>query len=143
MYSIFKPSDWLHRLGRAGLASLFVLGGLNKLLGFAATAQRMAEAGLPAADLLLVAVIALELGAGTLVVLGPHLVASDLFSGGCFALAAFTIATNAVFHRFWVLEEPLAALEMSLFFKNVAIAGALTALGSAAWRSHRYPDDVL
>jgi putative oxidoreductase len=41
------------------------------------------------------------------------------------ALALFTLATNAVYHRFWELEGAMAALEQSLFFKNVAIAGAL------------------
>lgn len=37
----------------------------------------------------------------------------------------FTLATNAVFYRFWEFSEPIASLEVSLFFKNVAIAGAL------------------
>jgi len=43
-------------------------------------------------------------------------------------LALFTLATNALFHRFWELSGEIATLELSLFFKNVAIAGGLLAL---------------
>lgn len=45
-------------------------------------------------------------------------------------LAGSTLATDALFHRFWQLPGELQALELSLFFKNVAIAGALLAIAS-------------
>lgn len=116
--------------GRVLLASLFLLGGASKLASYAATAARMEEAGLPFASVLLPAVIALELGGGAALAVGRRFAAP-----AALALAAFTLATNAVFHRFWTLEGPVRALEPSLFFKNVSLAGGLvfaaTALASA------------
>jgi len=106
--------------GRILLASLFLLGGLNKTLNYDATIQSMQDAGLPLASLLLPIVILLEIGAGTLIALGHRMapIAAIL-------LACFTLTTNFVFHDFWTMEGEKAALELSLFFKNVAIAGAL------------------
>ncbi|MEM8755025.1 MAG: DoxX family protein [Pseudomonadota bacterium] len=108
------------RLGRFGLASLFLLAGLNKLLDPASTVAMMEGAGLPFADRLVWAVVAVEIGCGALLVWGGRLGAA-----GAFALALFTIAATLVFHRFWELEGEMAALRLSLFFKNAAIASAL------------------
>jgi putative oxidoreductase len=74
----------------------------------------------PHAPLLLPAVIALELGGGALVAVGKHFAVP-----AALVLALFTVATNLVFHRFWAMSGPVAALELSLFFKNVAIVGGL------------------
>lgn len=112
--------------GRAGLASLFLLGGLNKVLTFTETEARMAEAGLQPAALLLPATIALELIGSACVIYGRR---PAVFAAA--ALAAFTLATNLWFHRFWELSGEIAALELSLFFKNVAIAGALIFVSAA------------
>ncbi|MEO0400643.1 MAG: DoxX family protein [Pseudomonadota bacterium] len=106
--------------GRIGLASLFLLGAVNKVADYAATAARMEAVGLAPTSLLLPLVIALELIGGGMVAVGvryAHVAAS--------ILAAYTLATNAFFHRFWMLEDPVRALELSLFFKNVSIAGGL------------------
>ena len=111
---------FLIAVGRVALASLFVLGGVNKLLNFSTTAQRMSVAGLVPAQLLLPLTIFLELGAGMLLARGGRWA----WPAGL-ALALFTITTNVVFHRFWELSGPLRGLELSLFFKNISIAGAL------------------
>ncbi|CDO60255.1 putative membrane protein [Candidatus Phaeomarinobacter ectocarpi] len=105
-------------MGRVVLASLFVLGGLNKLVNYAATQVQMSEVGLWPA--LLPLVIALELGGGLVVALGRW---GAVFAA--LALAAFTLATNIFFHDFWAMSGEMAALELSLFFKNVSIAGGL------------------
>jgi putative oxidoreductase len=110
----------LATVGRVILVSLFLLGGLNKLLNYDATLAMMQRAGLNPAPLLLPAVIALELGGGALVAFGKRFAVP-----AALALAIFTIATNLVFHRFWAMSGPVAALELSLFFKNVAISGGL------------------
>ncbi|MEL7546066.1 MAG: DoxX family protein [Pseudomonadota bacterium] len=106
--------------GRVLLASLFILGGFNKLASYAETLVRMDLVGLSPAFILLPATILLEIGAGLIVIAGRrYAVVAAL------ALATFTLATNVFFHRFWAIEEPLRSLEISLFFKNVAIAGGL------------------
>ncbi len=106
--------------GRIGLASLFVLGGINKLASYGPTLHKMTDAGMQQPALLLPAVILLELIGGFIVAFGVR--GSVL---GAIVLAAFTLATNLVFHRFWALEGIMAQLELSLFFKNVAIASGL------------------
>jgi putative oxidoreductase len=120
----------LANIGRVILVSLFLLGGLNKLLNYDATLAMMQRAGLNPAPLLLPAVIALELGAGALVAFGKRFAVP-----AALALALFTIATNLVFHRFWAMSGPVAALELSLFFKNVAIAGGLLFVTATLARS--------
>ena len=106
--------------GRIALASLFLLGGLNKILNYGATLDSMEAVGLSPASLLLPLVIGLELGGGALVAFGRRGA-----SFAAIALAIFTLATNVFFHNFWIMEGERAALELSLFFKNVSIAGGL------------------
>lgn len=107
-------------VGRVLLSSLFILGGINKIINFGATAESMTQVGLPFASLLLPLVIVLELGGGLVVALGKK----GVFPVAT-ALALFTLATNLVFHDFWAVTGREAELQLSLFFKNVAIAGGL------------------
>jgi putative oxidoreductase len=107
-------------IGRVLLASLFILGGINKILNYAPTLAMMQKAGLEPAGLLLPITIALELGGGLLVAFG-----GKGASLAAFVLALFTIATNIVFHDFWNMTGDIAQLQLSLFFKNVSIAGGL------------------
>jgi putative oxidoreductase len=106
--------------GRVGLASLFLLGGLNKILNYEATLTSMAAVGLQPAGLLMPMVISLETVGGALIAFGRK--GASL---AAVALAIFTIATNVYFHDFWNMDAEIAGLELSLFFKNVSIAGAL------------------
>lgn len=115
----------LYALGRAGLASLFVLGGFNKIINFADVVPRLEAVGLVPALFFLPATITLELGLGIALALGTRWAWQSALG-----LAIFTLVTNAFFHRFWELSGDIAAFELSLFFKNVAIAGALVALAS-------------
>ena len=119
-------------LGRILLGSLFVLGGMNKILTFSETAQRMADVGLTPAEPLLVLTISLELIAGSLVVLGARFAAV-----AALLLALFTLATNFYFHRFWEFEGPLRVLELSLYFKNVSISGGLLVLAGYSLEVHK------
>jgi putative oxidoreductase len=107
-------------VGRVVLASLFILGGVNKIINYGATLLMMQNAGLEPAAALLPLTIILELGGGLLVAFGRR------FSViAAIALALFTVAVNFIFHRFWMMEGQIAALELSLFFKNVAVIGGL------------------
>jgi putative oxidoreductase len=117
------PADFpklLIPLGRVLLASLFILGGLNKIMNYDATLAMMRAGGVEPAALLLPPTILLELGGGLLVAFGRRFAVP-----AALALAVFTIVTNLFFHRFWAMAGPEAALQLSLFFKNVSIAGAL------------------
>ena len=126
MSAVQSFSVWALVGGRIALASLFLLGGLNKVLNYTATLDSMAVVGLSPAPLLLPLVIALELIGGALVAFGRQGAAL-----AALALALFTLSTNLFFHDFWNMDGDIAAFELSLFFKNISIAGALLFLAGA------------
>jgi putative oxidoreductase len=107
--------------GRILLAALFVLAGIAKIAGPQPFLEHMAAHHIPA--VLLPAVIVLELGAGFAILLGWQLP----FAAG--ALALFCLATAFGFH----LNLGDKA-ERTLFFKDLAIAGALTVIAATAWQ---------
>lgn len=114
-------------VGRIGLASLFLLGALNKVLNYGQVLDQMSREGLPISAVLLPLVIALELFGGLAVAIGRMFVVP-----AAMALAAFTIGANSIFHDFWNMEGAAAQLELALFFKNVSIAGALLLLAGSS-----------
>ncbi len=108
--------------GRALLAALFILAGIAKISGPRPFLDHMATHHIPA--VLLPAVIVLELGAGIAILLGWHLP----FSAG--ALALFCLATAFGFHL-----DLANKAERTLFFKDLAISGALIVIAASAWQS--------
>lgn len=125
---LVRPDIWM-AAGRILLASLFILGGLNKMMNYADTIAMMRAAGLEPASMLLPPTIALELVGGLLVATGRRFAIPATL-----ALALFTIATNVAFHRFWLMDGAESALQLSLFFKNVSIAGGLLFVAGASAR---------
>ena len=117
----------IYSVGRAVLGSFFVLAGINKIASYAATVEGMEAVGLP--GILLPLVIALEIAGGLVVAVGRP---ARLLPWAAIALAGFTVLTNWFYHDFWAQPEELAQLELSLFFKNLAIAGALLMVAGAA-----------
>jgi len=115
-----KLNQLVNALGRCALASLFLLGGVNKIMNFEAVTVRMEAVGLMPSSILLPIIIALELGAGLLIA-----TAGPAYRIAALILAGFTLATNFFFHDFWTMDGNVRELELSLFFKNIAIAGAL------------------
>lgn len=106
-------------LGRALLAALFILAGIAKIIGPKPFRDHMAEYHVP--QILLPLVIALELGAGIALLLGWQLT----FAAG--GLALFCAMTALVFHR--NLGD---RAERTLFFKDMALAGALLVITAGA-----------
>ena len=121
-----RYSPVLAFVGRVGLALLFLLGATNKLINYSMTHARMEQAGLVPADVLLPLTIALEALGGVLIIVGR----GRWVLGAACALAVFTLATNWFFHPFWRLDGTMQQLELSLFFKNIAITGALLYVGA-------------
>jgi putative oxidoreductase len=123
----------IQTVARAGLASLFILAGLNKVLNPAATIATITEAGIPLAQLFYFSVIGIEWGGALLVIRGVRVAVPSAL-----VLAAFTLATNLFFHRFWEMQPPIRPLQLSLFFKNVAIAFALVYVAIVEHRTGRH-----
>ena len=107
-------------LARVLIASLFVLGGINKAVNYDATLVTMAAVGIPLVELLLPLTMLLELSGGVIVAIGAR-----YHVHAAFALAAFTVATNFLFHDFWNMIGAERAIETSLFFKNIVVVGGL------------------
>lgn len=113
----------LEFLGRLALGGMFLYFGIDKIGAYAATQGYMARFGVP--GVLAPAVIAFEIAAGLLVMIGWHTRLAAL------ALAAFCIASALVFHMGWG-----ARIEFIQFWKNMALAGAflmLAANGPGGW----------
>jgi putative oxidoreductase len=109
--------------GRFLLSLIFIIGGFNKIAGYAGTAAYMARMGVP--SILLPLVILTELGGGLLVLVGYQTKIVSLL------MAGFALLSGLLFH----LKLGDAA-DMIQFWKNVAIAGgflSLTAFGGGGW----------
>ena len=106
-------------LGRAGLASIFILSGVSKLGSLGATAGYMAAKGMPFVGFFLACAIAIEILGGVSLLLGWQGRAAAL------ALAIFLVPTTLIFHNFWAAPAAEAQIQMAMFVKNVAIFGGL------------------
>jgi putative oxidoreductase len=106
-------------IGRAFLGALFLVSGLFKIVGFAGVAGWMASSGLPAAEVLLVATIAIEVIAGLLLVIGWQARRAAL------VLAVFLVPVTVVFHGFWNADAAHFNEQLTAFLKNLAILGGM------------------
>jgi len=109
-----------YAFGRVCLASLFILGALNKLVSPQGYLQRISESIAEPAVVILVMVVLAEGVGGLLLAMGHR---TAWLSAAL--LSIFTLLTNVFLHRFWEIDAPFRVLELSLFFKNVSLAGAL------------------
>ena len=110
---------YLAALGRVLLALIFVRAGINKLGSIDATAAEMANHGIPLSNILIFGAIAMELGAGLLLMVG-------LFAR-CAALALFfyTLTLALLFHAYWAAPAAQARLQASFFFGHLSIMGGM------------------
>jgi putative oxidoreductase len=106
-------------IGRAFLGALFLISGLFKIVGFAGVADWMASSGLPAAEVLLVATIAIEVIGGLLLVIGWQARRAAL------VLAVFLVPVTVVFHGFWNADAAHFNEQLTAFLKNLAILGGM------------------
>ena len=101
--------------GRILLALMFLMSGLSKIGGYAATAGYMAAMGVPGA--LLPLVILTEVGGALAIILGWKTRIA------AFLLAGFSLLTGAMFHNNFADQT-----QMIMFMKNLSIAGAFLML---------------
>ncbi len=115
-----KLEPVLDLAGRVLLAGLFIPAGFSKISGYEGTQGYMEAMGVP--GMLLPLVILLEIGGGILLAVGYQTKLVSL------ALAGFCVLGAFLFHY-----QPAEQIQMILFMKNIAIAGAfLILLGRGA-----------
>ncbi len=106
-------------LGRVLIASIFLISGVRKALGFAGTAQFMQSKGLPYAEILLIATVALELIGGLMIVFNRFAAPAAVL------LAGFCLLSGLIFHNPWTADAAQFMNQFNHFLKNVALAGGL------------------
>lgn len=111
-------------IGRILLALMFVLAGFTKIGGFAGTVGYMQAKGVPAASVLAVLTIVLELGGGLALVFGFYTRWAAL------ALGLFTVLVTFIFHNFWAQPEAQQMTQQLLFMKNISVAGGMFVLAA-------------
>lgn len=109
----------LYPAGRALAGVLFLVSGIGKVLGFAGVAAWMNSAGIPAAGVVLVLTILLEIGGGLALITG---IQARLAAA---ALALFLVPVTLIFHGFWSAETAEFQNQLNHFLKNLSILGGM------------------
>lgn len=112
--SAISGKDALALGGRILLAAIFVLSGVTKLSAVEATIGYIASAGLPFAEVIFYAVVALELLGGLMLIAGLKTRLAAI------ALGLFSIAAAFAFHADFADQN-----QMIHFLKNLALAGGM------------------
>ncbi|THF68769.1 DoxX family protein [Deinococcus sp. Arct2-2] len=111
-------------IGRALLASIFIKNGLDHLQNPEPIVRAAKGAEVPEPEIAVRANSAVMLGAGAMLALG---VAPRFAST---ALAASLIPTTVIGHPFWDKSGKERSNQQAQFLKNLALFGALLAVGS-------------
>jgi len=118
---MFQDHTPLQAAGQLLLAFAFLASGIRNLFWkFGQHAERMAALGVPSAKTVLVLGFALNF-------LGAFSLAFDYQRGwGAALLLAFTILASAIFHRWWLIQDPLLRhLHIGNLLVNAGVAGGL------------------
>ncbi len=106
-------------LGRVMMAAIFLRSAAGKIVNFTGVTGMMASKGMPYTEYLLVAAIAIELIAGSALVLGYK----TRWAAG--ALIVFLVPATLIFHNYWAADAAQLQNQANHFYKNLAILGGL------------------
>jgi len=109
-------------IARVFLAAVFLYSGLDKLRYWREGVAEMKDVGLPMPTLSLIVVIAIQLGAGLMVLLGIHA------RIGAWMLLAFTGAATLIGHRFWTLSGIASRRSFTTALEHLAMMGGFLLL---------------
>lgn len=111
-------------VSRALIALLFVVAGINKIMGFEGTVGYVDSLGVPMATLATILVIVVEIPVALMFVFCPKKIC---WTGG--ALIGFTLLATILAHNPWAANvDPMAFKNvMTAALKNIAIIGGIAA----------------
>ena len=122
---MIQDPSWLDAAGRLLFVTYFVVAGLCNLVParVADHIQRMGALGTPYPALVHWTGIAIQFTGCALILTGWH---AEL---GVLCLIFFTIAATAIFHRFWVMQDPPRRnVSRVMFLNNVGVLAGLLLL---------------
>jgi putative oxidoreductase len=105
--------------GRLLMATIFLVAGIRKVLGFAGTVGYFTKLGFPAAEVFAVVAIVIEIGGAILLIAGWRT------RWVAWLLVLFVAIATAMAHRFWEFDAAQFNNQLNHFLKNVAIIGGL------------------
>jgi putative oxidoreductase len=105
--------------GRLLMATIFLVAGIRKVLGFAGTVGYFTKLGFPAAEVFTVIAIIIEIGGAILLIAGWRT------RWVAWLLVLFVVIATAMAHRFWEFDAAQFNNQLNHFLKNVAIIGGL------------------
>lgn len=117
-------NNTLFAAGRILMSAVFLVGGIRKMLSYAATLDTFRSLGIPLPDLVLPATIVLEVGGAAALIVGWR----RMWVAG--ALGLFCIASAILAHRFWAVDPAQFGNQLSHFLKNLSMAGGFLILAS-------------
>jgi putative oxidoreductase len=109
----------LQLIGRIFLSAIFLVAGVRKLLGVAATTAYFTKLGFPAPEIVTWIAIIIELGAGLMLLFGWRTRIA------AWALVVFVVIATAMAHRFWEFEPAQMQNQVNHFLKNLALIGGM------------------
>ena len=121
---MYEGHTALQVAGQILIAVLFLGTGLvNATTKVQQHVDRMVAMNIPAARLVLWVGFAMQFAGGAMVLV-------DVWTGaGAILLIVFTILASAIFHRFWLVDDPLRRhFHVSFLFSNCAVVGGLLLL---------------
>jgi putative oxidoreductase len=104
-------------LARLFLAALFLVAGIRKLLGVAASAGYLAKLGFPMPEVMVWVAIVIEIGGALLLILGWQT------RRVAWLLILFVAIATAMAHRFWEFDAAQYNNQLNHFLKNLAVIG--------------------
>ena len=121
---MFEGQSAAHVAGQLLIAFLFLAtGAINSTRKFRQHLDRMVEGGVPFARAALILGFAMQFAGGAMLALDWHTPVAAAI------LIAFLVAATAIFHRFWLVEDPLRRhFHVSFIFSNIGLVGALLLL---------------
>jgi putative oxidoreductase len=118
---VFRDHNALQAAGQLLLAFAFLATGIrNAGWKFRQHAERMAAYGLPRPEIVLVLGFVLQFAGAALLALDLH---RPLGAG---LLITFTVLASAIFHRWWLIKDPLMShLHLASLLLNCGVIGGL------------------
>lgn len=121
---MYEGHTGLHIAGQILISILFLgTGAINATTKVKQHLDRMVAMNVPSAAVTLWTGFAMQF-------VGGFMILFDYWTGaGAVILIVFTVAATAIFHRFWLVEDPLRRhLHLSFVFSNCAVVGGLLLL---------------